>query len=371
MHSGAEAPPLADWGLAEKVAWNIAVANVPKATPREVATLRADIDRVASVADAYARRATGLDRGLGPAQVRVVGRREWIRSNLASLAWVTQPLRDKLTARSGNRALSRSVVGAQVGAVFGFLATKVLGQYEIFLPGGVTPGRLTLVGPNLLHVERTVLPEVGLGAREFRFGVVLHELAHRLQFESVDWMRPQLQGILDSYIADTRLGPERLRETLDGILDLIRTPERLADPRELLQVVLTPQQRGLLERAQSLMSLLEGHGNVTMDWGAELISEDVVAGTLDASEVGAQLDPSRVRRALNARRERGSQLVKRAMGLAMKAEQYRVGEEFILAVANRHGRDTFSRVWEDPSKLPTADELQDADAWVRRISAEA
>jgi coenzyme F420 biosynthesis associated uncharacterized protein len=356
-----DAPAIADWALAEKVAWQVATANMPKATAQDVARLRSDIDLTAMVADRYARRATGLGDGLPPAEVRVVGRREWIRSNLESLEWLTLPLREKLADRPGGRVVSRSVIGAQIGTVFGFLATRVLGQYEVFLPQGATPGRLTLVGPNLLQVERTVLPEVGVSAREFRLGVVLHELAHRLQFEAVDWMRPQLQQILDEYIADTRLGPERVKEALEQVIELVRRPERATDLRQLLQIVLTPTQRDLLDRAQSMMSLLEGHGNVTMEWGAELAADDE----------GIVLDASRVRRALNARRDRrggvGATIMKRAMGMAMKAEQYRVGERFILSVAQRHGREVFSRVWESPAHLPSTDELEDPDAWAQRI----
>lgn len=352
-------PELADWRLAERVAWRLASVNVPRATATDVVDLRADIDGIAQLADRYARRATTLGDTLGPPTVRVVGRREWIRSNLESLAWITAPLREKVAERTRGRALSRRIVGVQVGTVFGYLATRVLGQYEVLLPGGATPGRLTLVGPNLLHVERTVLPEVGVAAAEFRLGVVLHELAHRLQFEAVPWMRGELHSILDAYIDDTQLGADRVREVLEGIVDVVRQPERMTDLREVLQIVLTPRQRDLLDRAQNLMTLLEGHGNVTMDWGAELM----------AAEGGRQLDPSRVRRALNARREHGSAAMRRAMGLAMKAEQYKVGEEFILDVADRHGRDVFARVWETPAHLPDADELRDADAWARRVTA--
>lgn len=355
----AESPPdIADWRLAESVAWRLATVSVPATDAAEVAGLRADIAGIARVADSYARRATTLGDGLGPPTVRVVGRREWIRSNMASLAWITAPLREKVAERTGGRALSRRLVGAQVGTVFGFLATRVLGQYEVLLPGGEIPGRLTLVGPNLLHVERTVLPEVGVAASEFRLGVVLHELAHRLQFEAVPWMRAELHDILDAYIDDTQLGTDRIREIVDGVVDMIREPERLTDLRELMQLVLTPRQRGLLDRAQNLMTLLEGHGNVTMDWGAELMGADG----------DRRLDPSRVRRALNARREHGNATVRRAMGLAMKAEQYKVGEEFILDVAERHGREVFARVWETPEHLPDADELRDPDAWAQRVS---
>lgn len=359
--NGSHPPAIADWKLAESVAWRLATVNVPAATVEDVAELRADIDGIARVADAYARRATTLGGDLGPPTVRVVGRREWIRSNLASLAWITAPLRQKVAERTRAKGLSRRLVGAQIGTVFGFLATRVLGQYEVLLPGGETPGRLTLVGPNLLHVERTVLPEVGVAAGEFRLGVVLHELAHRLQFEAVPWMRPQLHGILDAYIDDTQLGADRIREIIDRIIEVIREPERLTDLRELLSIVLTSRQRSLLDRAQNLMTLLEGHGNVVMDWGAELMN----------AEGGRTLDPSRVRRALNARREHGNATMRRAMGLAMKAEQYKIGEEFILAVAERHGRDVFARVWEDPAHLPDADELRDADAWAQRVAATA
>lgn len=307
-----------------------------------------------------ARTVTGLGAELGPAEVRVVGRRTWIRDNLASLAYLTDPIADQLVRRSGvARELTRRALGFQLGAVFGYLSTRVLGQYEVFLPGGREPGRLTLVGPNVLKLERDFLPATDVSVSQFRMGIALHEIAHRLQFEGVPWLRPQLRGILDAYLADARLDPERVKATVERAGELLRNPSRLLDAQQVLEVVLTPAQRGLLEQAQSLMALLEGHGNAAMDWGSEVI----------AAEDGLQVDPTRVRRVLNERRQKpADQVLRRAMGLSMKAEQYQVGERFILDVEAAHGRETFNQVWESPANVPAGPELADPQAWVTRVA---
>ncbi len=293
----------------------------------------------------------------------MIGRRAWIRDNLASLAYLTDPVADQLVRSTGlTREVARRMLGLQLGAVFGYLSTRVLGQYEVFLPGGREPGRLTLVGPNLVHLERTLLPETDVSPPEFRMGIALHEIAHRLQFEGVGWMRPTLRSLLDDYLADARVDPERMRATVERAGEMLRSPQRLFDSKQLLELVLTSAQRTVLERAQNLMALLEGHGNAVMDWGAKVV----------AIEDGIDLDPSRVRRVLNERRKRPTdKAMRKAMGLSMKAEQYRIGERFILSVADTHGQDMFNRVWEDADHVPTAAELEEPEDWVARVSGQS
>ncbi len=352
---GAEAPALADWDLARRLATHVAAGARPRPTRAEAARLRGQLHQIVAEVEPEVRAATDLGHDLPRPTVRVVGRSGWVRANLAALAWLTAPVAQQLLERSPvGREVAQRVYAVQLGAVLGYLATRVLGQYEVLRPGGA-PGRLLLVGPNLLGAERTAA-EQGLDAEAVQRGVVAHELAHHLQFEGVPWLREELTTIVEGYLADVQVDRDRVRELARRVPELIADPTRLRDPSAWLELLLTPQQSALLERAQSLMSLLEGHGNAAMDWTAA--RDPRVA------------DPAAVRQLLQRRREQAvDRVVRDALGLSMKAKQYRVGERFVLDVADRHGLAALNRVWAGPEHLPTAEELEDPDAWVGRVAA--
>ena len=101
-------------------------------------------------------------------------------------------------------AIGGKVTGAETGAVMSFLASKVLGQYDL-APQGVP--RLMLVAPNIVQTER----ELKVDTRDFRLWVAMHEETHRLQFTANPWLR-------DHMIARTR----------ELTVDIAPTPNELA-----------------------------------------------------------------------------------------------------------------------------------------------
>src|SRR5215471_3904436 len=113
----------------------------------------------------------------------VVDRPGWVRANVAGFREILKPLLDKMQERRGSTpggavlgAVGGKVTGVELGMLLSFLASRVLGQYETFAPatrelpaGENGAGRLLLVAPNIVHVER----ELDVQPHDFRLWVCL------------------------------------------------------------------------------------------------------------------------------------------------------------------------------------------------------
>src|SRR5690606_37034439 len=133
------------------------------------------------------------------APVLVVDRAGWVQANADGFRTAISPMVTKLSDKKPptglGLAIGSRVTGAEVGGLLGFLAGKVLGQFD---PFHAPDGRLLLVAPNVVHVER----ELGVDPTDFRLWVCLHEETHRVQFTAVPWMREHLFSEIEA-IADT------------------------------------------------------------------------------------------------------------------------------------------------------------------------
>ncbi|MFD4396421.1 zinc-dependent metalloprotease [Kitasatospora sp. NPDC058478] len=385
-------------GGAGMVDWNLAVATAtrlvrpgPEVSRAEAAAVVAELRRHALEAEEHVRAFTGMRSSSLTAAtatpVLVVDRPGWVRANVAGFRTVVQPLVEKLQARRASSptagvfgAVGEKATGIEVGALLAFLAGKVLGQYETFAPAepsleapdspaalfdkprlgpeGPGPGRLLLVAPNIVHVER----ELDVDPSDFRLWVCLHEETHRTQFTAVPWLRDHIQSEVQSFLAETDVDPgallDRLRDaagSLGGGLPGVGGREGVPSAG-LMEVVQSPAQREILGRLTAVMSLLEGHADVVMDG------------------VGPAVVPTvaEIREKFQQRRDRGANrldlLLRRLLGMDAKLRQYQDGAVFVRGVVERVGMEGFNRVWTSPNTLPTKEEIHDPAAWVARVA---
>ncbi len=370
-------------GGAEMVDWNLAVATAtrlvrpgPEVSRDEARAIVAELRRHAKSSEehvrAFTRMAAAGDDG-ADTPVLVVDRAGWIRANVAGFRAVLKPLLEKMQERRGNMpggavlgAVGGKVTGVELGMLLSFLASRVLGQYETFapatrdLPGSLTGGgRLLLVAPNIVHVER----ELDVDPHDFRLWVCLHEETHRTQFTAVPWLRDHIEGEIQSFLGETDVDPatllERLREAAQSLTGNRPADGEESGSRSIVELVQTPAQREILARLTAVMSLLEGHADYVMDG----VGPDVVPSVAEIREKFQR------RRASGAGRLDAA--LRKLLGLDAKLRQYRDGERFVRAVVDEVGMDGFNRVWTSPNTLPTKAEIAKPADWVARVHRKA
>ncbi|WP_193606702.1 zinc-dependent metalloprotease [Nocardioides lijunqiniae] len=336
---------LVDWDFAVSIGSKIA-GDGPETSREEaaevVAELRADADRSTGLVRDF----TGLVAEDHTAPVLVVDRAGWVRANADGFRVVVAPIIERLSSKKPPTGLALKVgsriTGAEVGGLLGFMGSKVLGQFDPFYE---PDGRLLLVAPNIVHVER----EIGADPTDFRLWVCLHEETHRVQFTAVPWMRGHLFSEIEA-IAST-VEPAGVE---DGFQRLVEGIKGGARGGSLVDVMSTPEQREIMDRVTGVMSLLEGHADVVMDG------------------VGPTVIPSvdKIRRAFNERRKGIGTLdrvLRRLLGLDAKMAQYRDGAAFVRTVVDKVGMEEFNAVWAGPENLPSKAEIADPEAWVARV----
>ncbi len=341
--------------------WNVARGTVrrlvrpgPELSDAEVADVVEELREASRVAEAPVREFTGLVPA-HPTPVLVVDRPRWADANLASFQILLKPLDAKLEAEGKMptglpRAVGSRVSGAELGAVVSFLAGKVLGQFDPFAEGEAGPGRLLLVAPNIVHVER----ELEVDPSDFRRWVCLHEETHRAQFTAVPWMREHMLEQVATLMDATDIGGNALGEAFSEALPELVRIVRGESEKSLSDLFQNERQREVVDGLTGMMSLLEGHADVVMD------------------DVGPEVVPSvaEIRRKFTRRRGSGSALSKvlrRLLGFEAKMRQYSQGAAFVRQVTDQVGKEGFDAVWVQAENLPSKAEITDPKSWVARV----
>ncbi|WP_217556029.1 zinc-dependent metalloprotease [Streptomyces sp. GbtcB6] len=366
---GAASSGMVDWNLAVATATRL-VRPGPEVSRDEARVIVAELRRHAKASEEHVRGFTRMGTGdVHDTPVLVVDRPGWVKANVAGFRELLKPLLDKMQERRAGTpggavlgAVGGKVTGVELGMLLSFLSSRVLGQYETFAPssrdlpadehGG---GRLLLVAPNIVHVER----ELDVQPHDFRLWVCLHEETHRTQFSAVPWLRAHLEGEIQSFLSETDVDPmtvlERIRDAAQSLAGSRPEAEEDDGGRSFVELVQTPAQREILGRLTAVMSLLEGHADFVMDG----VGPAVVPTVAEIREKFQQ------RRAKGA--SRLDMTLRKLLGLDAKLRQYRDGERFVRAVVDQVGMDGFNRVWTSPNTLPTKAEIAKPADWVARV----
>jgi len=338
-----------DWPLVSKVAAKTAGRYELEGTYHE--------ERFAEQAPGLVERASGLVEdatGLitrGQPVVSVVNRNQWVEANVASFSVLLAPAEDALQQTTGlGSELASRFVALEMGAVLGLLSRRVLGQYELVLPtadGGVGD-TVMFVGANILAMER----QQEFRPAEFRFWVALHECTHRAQFLGVPWLREYFLSLVAELVGSATPEPGRMQRVYSQLRTASSAGEPMIDERGLFGLFASPDQQGMIDRVQAMMSLLEGHGHVVMDdiGARELVTQQRMSAVLKMR-----------------RRDPRTATFMRLIGLEMKLKQYEAGAKFIKGVERHAGWSALDAAWISPEHLPTLEEIDNPVSWLERV----
>jgi coenzyme F420 biosynthesis associated uncharacterized protein len=372
-----------DWDVAISTGVRFARQG-PQVSLTDARAVVAELRGLTAVVQQPVRELTGLTSQGAVGPVAVVDRPGWIKANVGGFRVVLEPLAEKLAERSNAVPAAGSVFGTigsratgmQAGLILAYLSSRVLGQYELFLPpgeggpsasngangngsangaggngAGAGVGRLTLVAPNIVMIER----ELGVDPHDFRRWVCLHEETHRVQFTSVPWLRGYVQGMMTEFLLASDLDAsavfDRMRSAASAVADAVRGGES----ESLIEAMQTPAQRALLDKLTAVMTLVEGHGDYVMD----AVGPSVVPSVADIREKFSH------RRGSAGRVE---QIFRRILGIDLKMKQYEQGSRFVSTVVEEAGMAGFNKVWTSPETLPTRVELANPSEWLERVA---
>src|SRR5215469_16273545 len=239
---------MVDWALAERVAAGALILKPAPASYRS-AGLQAQFDELTARAEHLVSEATGLHSAHGEARAKVTDRPGWAAQNVRSIERLVGPalaqLQEKRGAKIGgpSLAIGRSIAGMQLGLMLAYMATRVLGQYDLLIDDkAVGPDEQDLVsyvGPNIVAVET----QYGFAPSQFRLWLALHEVTHRLQFTAVPWLRGHFIGLVSELLGPLSGDPTGFADVVKRVATEVRNGRNPARDAGVVGMLATPNRR--------------------------------------------------------------------------------------------------------------------------------
>jgi uncharacterized protein (DUF2342 family) len=249
-----------------------------------------------------------------PETIEIINRHHWVDNNVETFRRVMAPLEDQVGMFP---SVARVINSGTMTVALSFLARNVLGQYDpLLLAEGIDADEhaLYFVHPNIEQVAGTLDAD---GDR-FRRWIAFHEVTHAAEFGAAPWLPGHLETRME----------EAIKNLSSGDID-----------------------RQTLGELDTTMTAVEGYAELLMDRAFDEEYRDL--------------------RAEIERRRQGrgpiQKLIRRALGLGVKRRQYERGKDFFEAVVDAREIEFAGKVWERPENLPSDEEIDAPEQWVRRI----
>jgi len=246
------------------------------------------------------------------------------------------------------RRIGGMMVGGQTGAALGALAQEVVSSTDVGLPLGpegtaaLLPSAVAEFGDGL-----------SINADEVRLFLALREAAHHRLFAHVPWLRSRLLSAVEDYARGIKVDAAALRDAMPQIDP--SNPEALNEALSgaaLFQPEDTEEQKTALLRLETILALVEG-------WVATAV-EDAARDRLP--QAVALAEAIRRRRATGGPAERTFATL---VGLELRPRRLREAAAIWRGLTDARGVDGRDAVWAHPDLLPTADDFDDPDGFVR------
>ena len=194
---------------------------------------------------------------------------------------------------------------------------------------------------------------LGLDAGEVRLYLALREAAHHRLFAHVPWLAAHLFGAVEAYARGMTVDLSRLEEAMPQVD--ISNPEALRDALaggELFRPENTEAQKVALARLETALALVEGWVSTVVD----------AAAAERLPHTSALTEAIRRRRATGGPAERTFATL---VGLELRPRRLREAAAIWAGLTEARGVDGRDAVWAHPDLLPTADDLDNPEAFVR------
>jgi len=348
-----------NWDLAKQMAVSALAAGHRAPTPVE----RTQTAEAIRLADHWLDPATPLPSGV--TGIESWSRVEWVERTLPAWSQLCDPVASRVVGAMSQMVPEEAAAeagpllgmvgqvgglmfGAQVGQALAKLASEVLTSTDVGLPLGPA-GVAALLPDNVAAFGQGL----ELPADEVRLFLALREAAYHRLFKHVPWLRQRLFDAVDAYARGITVDREAIERAMSEV-----NPE---DPESMQRALqggmfepsVTPDQQAALARLETLLALVEG-------W-----VDDVVATAAVDRLPGAEA----LRETLRRRRATGGpaeQTFATLVGLELRPRRLREAATLWRTLRERRGAEGRDELWRHPDLLPSADDLDDPEGFIRR-----